>query len=384
MPSTKATLAWALSFAPSTFAAAVPVKRATSSVVSGAPVGFASGATGGGDATPVYPTTIADLKKYLTSKDPQVIVIDGQYNFVGSEGTQKEQACNAYQCTPENGGQALLNTVNGCTTATYDVEIDTASYQGIQVQSHKTLVGKNGATLNGKGLRLVSVSSIIIQNLKITNLNPEYVWGGDAISLSNTSDVWIDHVETSLTGRQHYSFGVDPNHYVTISNSFVNGATKHSATCDAHTYWGEEMVGTDDSITWFRNYVYKTSGRSPALSGGTLLHAVNNVFEDNAGHLVEGGGAGARGIFEGNVFKDIGTTVDAGFQGKMFGATAGNAGECQTALGRGCEANEFSNASGLDRADTGFFKDFNGFSIVGAGSVQSIRDEVPKGAGATL
>lgn len=142
-------LTWALSFAPSVLAAAVPAKRAISSVVSGSPIGFASGATGGGNAKPVYPTTIADLKKYLTSKDPQVIVINGQYNFAGSEGTQTEQACNAYSCTPDNGGQGMLNTLKGCTTATYNVKIDTAAYQGIQVQSHKTLVGKNGATLNG-------------------------------------------------------------------------------------------------------------------------------------------------------------------------------------------------------------------------------------------
>ncbi|KAL5386645.1 hypothetical protein DPSP01_004009 [Paraphaeosphaeria sporulosa] len=384
MPSTKKALAWALSFAPSAFSAALPFKRAISSVVSGSPVGFASGATGGGDATPVYPTTIADLKKYLTSKNPQVIVIDGQYDFAGSEGTQKEQACNIYSCTPENGGQGMLNTLNGCTTATYNVEIDTAAYQGIQVQSHKTLVGKNGATLNGKGLRLVSVSNIIIQNLKITNLNPKYVWGGDAISLSNTSDIWIDHVETSLTGRQHYSFGQEPNHYVTISNSFVNGETKYSASCDSHTYWGEEMVGKDDSITWYRNHVYMTSGRSPAMSGGTLLHAVNNVFEDNTGHLIEGGEAGARGIFEGNVFKNVKTTLDSGFKGQLFGATASNAGQCQTALGRKCEPNEFSSAPELNRADTGFFKNFNGFFIVGAASAQSIQDEVPKRAGATL
>ncbi|KAL1601474.1 hypothetical protein SLS60_006389 [Paraconiothyrium brasiliense] len=386
MPSSnaKTALTWALSFAPSALSAALPVKRAISSVVSGTPIGFASSATGGGDAIPVYPTTIDDLKKYLTSSDPQVIVIDGEYNFAGSEGTQTLQACNSYSCTPENGGQALLNTLNGCSTSTYDVEIDTAAYQGIQVKSDKTLVGKNGATLNGKGLRLVSVSNIIIQNLKVTNLNPEYVWGGDAFTLSGTSNIWIDHVETSQTGRQHYSFGTDPNDHITISNSFINGKTTNSATCDSHTYWGEEMVGTDDSITWYANHVYMTSGRSPALSGGTLLHAVNNVFEDNTGHLIEGGGSAARGIFEGNVFKSITTTLDSGYAGKLFGATASNAASCSTALGRSCEANTFSSAAELGRADTDFFGDYKGFSIVKAASASSIASSVPESAGATL
>jgi hypothetical protein len=168
-PNTKAALTWVLFFVPGALSAAVPVKRAISSVVSGSPIGFASGATGGGDATPVYPTTIDELKKYLTSKDPQVIVVDGEYNFAGSEGTQTEQACNTYSCTPENGGQGMLNTLNGCTTSTYDVEIDTA---GIQVQSDKTLVGKNGATLNGTHLSLPFSPSKVRNTFIRTMLTP--------------------------------------------------------------------------------------------------------------------------------------------------------------------------------------------------------------------
>jgi pectin lyase len=218
----------------------------------------------------------------------------------------------------------------------------------------------------------------------VTNLNPAYVWGGDAFTLSGTSDIWIDHVETSSTGRQHYSFGQDANHYITLSNSFVNGATAFSASCDGHTYWGEEMVGKDDSISWIKNYVYKTSGRSPALSGGTLLHAVNNVFEDNTGHLIEGGEAGARGLFEGNVFKTISATLDGGFKGRLFGATEGNREACGAALGRDCEPNSFSGAPELGRADTDFFADFNGFFIVGAEAAESVAGSVPKSVGATL
>lgn len=50
--------------------AAVPTgngneKRGVSSVVSGAPLGFASAVTGGGTVAPVHPTTIAQLKTYL-------------------------------------------------------------------------------------------------------------------------------------------------------------------------------------------------------------------------------------------------------------------------------------------------------------------------------
>jgi pectin lyase len=69
------------------------------------------------------------------------------------------------------------------------------------------------------------------------------------------------------------------------------------------------MVGTGDSITMKNNYITKTAGRGPALSGKTLLHAVNNVWFDVKGHLLEGGDAGARGIFEGNVFNNVQNVV---------------------------------------------------------------------------
>lgn len=180
--------------APATHSA---TKRQISSIVNGTPVGFGSGATGGGDADPVYPTTIEDLISYLESDEPQNIVIDGEFDFAGSEGTMTLDACDVYSCGPTDGGQALLNTLDSCTDSTYSVEIDTAAYQGIGVQSDKTLVGTNGAILNGKGLRISGVSNVIIQNIAITNLNPAYVWGGDAISLSDSSDVWIDHVTVS-------------------------------------------------------------------------------------------------------------------------------------------------------------------------------------------
>lgn len=105
---------------------------ALSSLVSGTPMGFASSATGGGTASPVYPTTIAQLKTYLTSSSPQVIVLSGTYDFTGSEGTQSIAACDNYACTPSNGGQALLNTLSGCgSLATYNVTIDTAAYNPI-------------------------------------------------------------------------------------------------------------------------------------------------------------------------------------------------------------------------------------------------------------
>ncbi|KAI0155480.1 polysaccharide lyase family 1 protein [Pestalotiopsis sp. NC0098] len=371
------------------FTVAAPVdvseKRAISSIVSGTPMGFASSVTGGGSATTVYPTTIAELKAYLTSSDPQNIVISGTFNFQGSEGSSTYSACDSYSCSPSAGGQALLNTLSGCgSTSTYSVTIDTAAYQGINVKSNKTLVGKNNAVLYGKGLRFVGVSNIIIQNVAITNLNPKYVWGGDALSFSDTNNIWIDHVTTSYTGRQHYSFGTGSSNGITISNSFLNGQTSNSATCDGHTYWGLELVGSSDQITFYKNYVYYTSGRSPALSGNTLFHAVNNVWSSNSGHLIEGDSNGM-GLYEGNYFLNSPTVLSSDFSGRLVSSNSGDVSECAAYLGRNCVSNGFSNSGTFSRNDNSFLYLFSGkTNIVSAASVSSIQSTVPSSAGNTL
>jgi pectin lyase len=72
------------------------------------------------------------------------------------------------------------------------------------------LIGKGSAgVIKGKGLRIVSgAKNVIIQNIAITDINPKYVWGGDAITLNNADLVWIDHVTVSSTSpklHQHHS-----------------------------------------------------------------------------------------------------------------------------------------------------------------------------------
>jgi pectin lyase len=87
--------------------------------------------------------------------------------------------------------------------------------------------------------------------------------------------VWIDHVTTARIGRQHIVLGTDASKRVTISNSFINGASDYSATCDGYHYWGIYLDGSSDLVTMKGNYIYKTSGRSPKVQGNTLLHAVS-------------------------------------------------------------------------------------------------------------
>lgn len=147
------------------------------------------------------------------------------------------------------------------------------------------------------------------------------------------------------------------------------------------------MVGTDDQITMKNNYMYRTSGRSPALSGGTLLHAVNNVWSDNTGHALEGTETTARGIFEGNTFANVNTVLaDGQYAGKLFATPAGSESLCSSALGRACEVNSYVNSTGtLDSyEDTSFFGDFSGLTMASAVAAASAYSRVPRAAGAGI
>ena len=90
--------------------------------------------------------------------------------------------------------------------------------------------------------------------------------------------VWIDHVSTSLIGRQHIVLGTEASGRVTISNCNIDGTTSWSPNCDSYHYWNVLFLGSQDLVTFKNNYIHHFSGRAPKVGGNTLLHAVNNYF----------------------------------------------------------------------------------------------------------
>jgi pectate lyase len=143
------------------------------------------------------------------------------------------------------------------------------------------------------------------------------------------------------------------------------------------------MVGEDDQITMQNNYIYRTAGRSPALSENTLLHAVNNVWEDNNGHAIEGGSDNARGIFEGNAFINVRQLV-SDYSGRLFTTPNGDStSECELAFGRPCEVNLLEESQGdFNFVDTSFFSEYSEYEIAPAVSAEEAKKSVPANAGA--
>ncbi|KAL5114299.1 hypothetical protein ACEQ8H_007819 [Pleosporales sp. CAS-2024a] len=348
--------------------------------VQGAAQGFAKGTTGGGSTAPVYPSSITELKNYLADSSPRVIVLTKTFDFTGSEGTATSSGCAPWgtgsQC------QLAINQDNWCTNyepnapKVSQITYDKAGVLGMTVGSNKSLIGQGSkGVIKGKGIRIVSgAKNIIIQNVRFTDINPKYVWGGDAITVNGGDLIWIDHVTTDLIARQHIVLGNSASNRVTISNCEINGATSWSATCDQHHYWGIYLTGSNDLVTLQKNYIHHTSGRSPKVGGNTLLHAVNNYFYANSGHAFESD-SGSKILAEGNVFQNVAACQQTGLAGQLFNSATSPA-ACQTYLNHACQANTYGSSAALTGTDSSFLVNFGGKNVAAAGTAESAKGVV--------
>ncbi|CAD0106527.1 unnamed protein product [Aureobasidium uvarum] len=344
--------------------------------VTGKPEGFASSTTGGGDSTAVYPSTTDELVSYLGDNSARVIVLTKTFDFSGTEGTTTSSGC-----APWGTGTGCQTNYEPDAPSVSSITYDAAGTLGITVASDKSIVGDGSkGIIKGKGLRIVNgAQNVIIQNVQISDINPEYVWGGDAITLDGTDNVWIDHVTTSNIARQHIVLGTEASGNVTITNSYIDGSGDYSATCDGHQYWALYFDGSDDKVTFKNNYIYQTSGRAPKVQSNTLLHAVNNYWNDNSGHAFEIG-KGGYVLAEGNVFDNVKAPLEASsFAGELFTADSGSA--CSSALGRACEANSLTASGTFSESNTDLLSKFSGAVVAAVEPASGIKSFVTANAG---
>ena len=211
-----------------------------SSKVYGKPAGFAYSVTGGGNAAPAAPSDVAQLLDWLTDSKPRVIVLDKEYNFTGSEGYCENCACCVFNTdTCGDGGQDAIETDFGWCGDRTPVACTYPNTTTIDVASNKTIVGLGSkGVIRGSGLRLVNgASNVIVQNIHITDINPGYVWGGDAIYMNGCDLIWIDHVKISLVGRQMISMGFESSEFLLF--------------CDVYNL----SKCLPNSIRWARHYL---------------------------------------------------------------------------------------------------------------------------------
>lgn len=119
------------------------------------------------------------LVSYLTDAEPRVILVTKTFDFTGLEGSTTETGCRPSSNTCGDAGQDAINAANDWCgdSPSVTVTYDNAAQSPIMVKSNKSLVGVGSAgVLKGKGLKLQGVENVIIQNIHITDLNPQYIW----------------------------------------------------------------------------------------------------------------------------------------------------------------------------------------------------------------
>ncbi|KAJ3517807.1 hypothetical protein NM208_g14655 [Fusarium decemcellulare] len=329
--------------------------------VKGTPSGFASGTTGGGNASPQYPSSIDQLKTWLTDSTPRVIMIDRTWDFRNTEGTTSGRCCSDKSTTVCSGGtskgQLWIQDTCDSPNTWVDCTYDNAARKPIDLGSNKSIVGVGSkGVIIGKGFRVRGgASNIIIQNIHITNLNPQYVWGGDAITLDGADKVWIDHNKISLIGRQMLVSGWGAAGHVTISNNELDGKSEWSSGCNGKHYWTMLFIGEKDYYTFSGNWVHDVSGRAPhvgtdATKSEILFHAVNNYFQNVGGHAFDVD-TNVWALLEGNYFENVNTPMTSGSStkgGQIYDViTVDDASGCTSALGYICEWNRLSGSGTL-------------------------------------
>ncbi|TEA16141.1 putative pectin lyase A [Colletotrichum sidae] len=357
-------------------AAAALAQQAAAVAVSGTPEGFAASVTGGGKASAVTPTTNDELVSYLGDSTARVIVLTKTFDFTDEDGSATETGCAPWGTG--SGCQLAINKDDWCTNyqkdaPTASVTYNKAGLNPIKVGSNKSIIGDGSkGVIVGKGLRLAGSKNVIIQNIKIENINPKYVWGGDAITLDTTDLVWIDHVTTSKIGRQHLVLGTSASGRVSVTNNEFDGKSDYSATCDGYHYWTAYFAGSSDTITLKGNYFHHFSGRTPKVNGNSFVHAVNNYWSDSTGHgfeVDEGGYV----LAEGNVFANVETVLEDGGAGSALAITSSNASQCKSKLGRECQANSLSGSGAFAGSDTSVLSKFGSADIPDAVAASSVK-----------
>ncbi|KAH7332842.1 putative pectin lyase D [Rhizoctonia solani] len=332
----------------------------------GSPFGFASGTTGGNGVAQAIPTSAAQLKSWLEDTVTRNILLDRTYDFTDTEGTLSGPGCKPWSCSPNP--QLAINANNWCgsnpaVTATYKK----AGTSGIRVKSNKTILGKGtSGWIKGKGLMLSGVSNVIIQNIRISDINPQYVWGGDALYIDNSSKVWVDHNYFKSVGRQFIVTGFGAAKQITISNNYFDGQSTWSTGCDQHHYWAFLFAGNGDQITFARNYVYFTAGRGPHVGGtagySLTLHMFNNYFNDITGHAIDAD-TGSKIL--------VRTPSTGNANGAVFAPTSSSMNsQCSGTLNRNCVSNALAGGSGslTNTANSGALSAFTA-SVVKSASI---------------
>lgn len=188
--------------------------------------------TGGNTGETVEPSTVTELRTYLTSTEPLVVNISKHF---------------------KGNGEINLN-------------------------SNKSIIGTNDtAHIEGIKIGIADCRNIIIKNITFSK-----VVRYDEIEINRAKNVWIDHCEF-FTDREHNKDFYDGLLDIKNASSFIT-----VSWCNFHDHYKTILISSgDDSyqdsvqrITFHHNYFHECGSRLPSIRFGKA-HIFSNYYENN-------------------------------------------------------------------------------------------------------
>jgi len=214
----------------------------------------------------------------------------------------------------------LRNATESRATLTIKVKGTINGSGSVYVKSNKSIIGIDGGTLNGVGLKIFEVSNVIVQNLTI-----KYVVAGtednDCVNIKYSDHIWIDHCEffsDRTHGWENWDGLIDitkRSSYITVSWNKLHDSYK--ALLSGGSAADKDRI----KVTIHNNFFYNLAERAPSLIAGNA-HVFNNYFMNNNGYCI---GSRIDGIVrtDNNYFYNCKTPIDTNLGSDAPGYVSG-------------------------------------------------------------
>jgi pectate lyase len=354
----------------------------------GAPIGYAAvpgnnllTTTGGGQLTPTYATSCSDLQTLLAMDDtPRVVVIDNRTIDCTNPMTVSACILPCDSSTGDTRNYYRVLTGADCSssggTATTTTTTKTQNSTTIFVQSNKTLLGTGTTSgISAADLYLQStVSNVIIQNLSLTNVNPDLAQDGDAVTIDGAHHVWVDHCYFNLIG-DGFVDAINSASNITLSWNHFDGRNPNACGYQ-HNYTHTIENAT---VTFHHNFYDHTLAFSPKVTlPAGKAHIFNNYWL-NVLYYSIGVDKGAQALIERNDFDS---------SERPYWGLNGCLGKNNCAMGDSGGSNQFENIppGSAQTKDTGGILTALPYQLTPSqiDDVSVVKAEVTQGAGPTL
>lgn len=245
-----------------------------------------AGTTGGADATEdnvFHVSTRQQLEEAVAGDEPKIVVVegtvDGNTDEEGNPLSCEDYAVDGYSLDeylatydPEVWGwdREPSGPLEEARAASQDAQSDNTV---VRVGSNTTLVGEPGATITGTALRIRDVNNVIVRGLTIENAFdcfPQWdptdgdsgAWNSDfdAVEVSGSTNVWLDHNEFSdgdLTDKEFY-FGRPYEVHDGLVDIVRQADLVTMSWNKLHTHDKVMLIGNSDSRTTDRGHLRVT------------------------------------------------------------------------------------------------------------------------------